>query len=233
MEGALQKMFQILLVEDDDSLRKLYKSVLTKEGYMVLEAGNGKEALNIFDHEHIDLLITDAMMPVLNGYQLIEIIREAYIQLPVLMITVLSEFDNKEKGFNSGVDDYMVKPINVKELILRVKALLRRSQNISEKKISIGNTSLEYDQMKTVVNGKEINLTQKEFKLLYKLFSYPNHVFTKYQLMDEVWGVDTESDMHTLEVYIAKLREIFKFNKDFKIVTIRGLGYKVVDENEK
>lgn len=226
-------MFQILLVEDDNSLRKLYKSVLTKEGYTVFEAANGKEALTWFDHEHIDLMITDAMMPTMDGYQLVRSVRDVYRSIPVLMITVLGELDNKEKGFETGIDDYMVKPINVKEMALRIKALLRRFQNISEKRISIGNTYLEYDQMKTVVDGHELSLAPKEFKLLYKLFSYPNHVFTKYQLMDEIWGLDTESDMHTLEVYIAKLRERFKNSNDFKIVTIRGLGYKVVDEFEK
>lgn len=226
-------MFNILLAEDDNSLRKLYKLVLTREGYTVFEAVNGHEALTIFDHEHIDLLITDVMMPEMDGHTLAAMIRDSYPSLPVLMITVLGELYDKEKGFELGIDDYMVKPINVKELVLRVKALLRRFQNISEKKISIGNVSLEYDQLHTLVGDEEIALTQKEFKLLYKLFSYPGHVFTKYQLMDEVWGLDTESDVHTLEVYIAKLRERFKNNTDFKIVTIRGLGYKVVDTHEE
>ena len=226
-------MFQILLVEDDMNLRMLYKSVMIKEGYNVYEAENGQAALTIFDHEHIDMVVCDVMMPVMNGYELVRIIRTSYPQMPVMMITVLGELPDKEKGFESGVDDYMVKPINVKELVMRVKALLRRYQNIHEQRIQIGSTSLEYNQMKTLVGSEEVTLTQKEFYLLYKLFSYPNHVFTKFQLMDEIWGVDTESDMHTLEVYIGKLRERFKENTDFKIVTIRGLGYKVVALDEK
>lgn len=226
-------MFHILLVEDDASLRTLYRSVLIKEGYVVFNAENGKKALDIFEHDHVDMVICDAMMPEMDGYELVKCIRTSYPLMPIMMITVLGELENKEKGFNIGIDDYMVKPINVKELCLRTKALLRRTQSINERKVIIGDTCLEYDEMRALVDKQEIVLPQKEFYLLYKLFSYPDHVFTKYQLMDEIWGVDSESDLHTLEVHIAKLREKFKSSRDFKIVTIRGLGYKVVPLNEK
>jgi two-component system OmpR family response regulator len=226
-------MFHILLVEDDKNLRSLYHSVLVKEGYIVFDAENGNDALDVFEHEHIDMIICDAMMPQMDGYELVRSVRGTYPFLPIMMITVLGELSNKEKGFETGIDDYMVKPINVKELCLRTKALLRRTKSINERKVRIGDTCLEYDQLRTIVKDREVILPQKEFYLLYKLFSYPDHVFTKYQLMDEIWGVDSVSDQHTLEVHIGKLREKFKNSSDFKIVTIRGLGYKVVPIHEE
>lgn len=225
-------MFHILLVEDDRELRRLYRSVLIKNGYSVTEADNGKQALNAFEEEHIDMMICDAMMPEMDGYELARNVRESYKMLPIMMVTVLGDYAYKEKGFGIGIDDYLVKPIDVKEMLLRVKALLRRSQNISEKRIEIGDTVLEFEQLKVRTGKSECILPQKEFYLLYKLMSYPNHIFTKFQLMDEIWGINSESNPHTLEVHIAKLRERFKENTDFKIITIRGLGYKVETKDE-
>lgn len=220
-------MFHILLAEDDKELRRLYRSVLIKNGYVVTEADNGKQALSVFEDEHIDMLICDAMMPEMDGYELAKNVRECYQTLPIMMVTVLGDYMYKEKGFEIGIDDYLVKPIDVKEMLLRVKALLRRSQNISEKRIKVGNTMLDFEQLKVQTGNTAQILPQKEFYLLYKLMSYPNHIFTKFQLMDEIWGIHSESTPHTLEVHIAKLRERFKENTDFKIITIRGLGYKI------
>lgn len=225
-------MFHILLAEDDRELRRLYRSVLVKHGYSVAEADNGRQALLVLEEEHIDMLICDAMMPEIDGYELAKSVREFNKMIPIMMVTVLGDYQYKEKGFGIGIDDYLVKPIDVNEMILRVKALLRRSQNISEKKIITGSTVLEYEQLKVTVGDVEHILPQKEFYLLYKLMSYPNHIFTRFQLMDEIWGINSESNPHTLEVHIAKLRERFKENQDFKIITIRGLGYKVETREE-
>lgn len=225
-------MFHILLAEDDRELRRLYRSVLVKHGYNVAEADNGRQALLVLEEEHIDMLICDAMMPEIDGYELAKSVREFNKMIPIMMVTVLGDYQYKEKGFGIGIDDYLVKPIDVNEMILRVKALLRRSQNISEKKIITGSTVLEYEQLKVMVGDVEHILPQKEFYLLYKLMSYPNHIFTRFQLMDEIWGINSESNLHTLEVHIAKLRERFKENQDFKIITIRGLGYKVETREE-
>lgn len=225
-------MFHILLAEDDRELRRLYRSVLVKHGYNVAEADNGRQALLVLEEEHIDMLICDAMMPEIDGYELAKSVREFNKMIPIMMVTVLGDYQYKEKGFGIGIDDYLVKPIDVNEMILRVKALLRRSQNISEKKIITGSTVLEYEQLKVMVGDVEHILPQKEFYLLYKLMSYPNHIFTRFQLMDEIWGINSESNPHTLEVHIAKLRERFKENQDFKIITIRGLGYKVETREE-
>lgn len=225
-------MFHILLAEDDRELRRLYRSVLVKHGYSVAEADNGRQALLILEEEHIDMLICDAMMPEIDGYELAKSVREFNKVIPIMMVTVLEDYQHKEKGFGIGIDDYLVKPIDVNEMVLRVKALLRRSQNISEKKIITGSTMLEYEQLKVTVGDVEHILPQKEFYLLYKLMSYPNHIFTRFQLMDEIWGINSESNPHTLEVHIAKLRERFKENLDFKIITIRGLGYKVETREE-
>lgn len=225
-------MFQILVVEDDNDLRRLFCTVLGKNGFMTIEADNGVTALDILDKEFIDLMICDVMMPVMDGYELTKIVRESGFSMPVLMITVRDSYEDKEIGFQAGVDDYMVKPINVKEMILRVNVLLKRAKVIHEKKIIVGNTTIEYDALMVKFCGNTVILPQKEFYLLYKLLSYPNRIFTKYQLMDEIWGMDTESDPHTLEVHIGRLRDRFKDNVDFKLVTVRGLGYKAVKMDE-
>ena len=221
-------MLKILIVEDDRDLSKLFAHVLIKSGYSVKEVGNGKEALDVLDSEYFDLIISDIMMPIVDGYELVRMVRESGNNTPVMMITAKDAFDDMRRGFLSGTDDYMVKPIKVNEMVLRVGALLRRAQMINERKQTIGNTVLECDTF-TVTTGTEVvSLPQKEFMLLYKLVSYPGRIFTRQQLMDDVWGYDSESDMHTVDVHIGRLRERFRENNDFKIVTMRGVGYKVV-----
>jgi len=221
-------MLKILIAEDDRELRQLFTHVLNKNGYNVTDVSDGQEALDALDNNYYDLIISDIMMPVVDGYDLVRQLREANINTPVLMITAKDAFDDMRLGFLSGVDDYMVKPINVNEMVLRVGALLRRAQMINERRQVIGNTVLECDSL-TVKSGDESSvLPQKEFMLLYKMAAYPGRIFTRQQLMDEIWGYDSESDTHTVDVHIGRLRERFRDSKDFKIVTMRGVGYKVV-----
>ncbi len=223
-------MLKILIAEDDRELRRLFAHVLIKNGYTVKEVGDGKEALDAIDAEYFDLIISDIMMPVMDGYEFVRLLREAGNTTPVLMITAKDAFDDMRQGFISGTDDYMVKPINVNEMVLRVGALLRRAQMINERKQTIGNTVLECDTFTVSRDGESMVLPQKEFMLLYKLTSYPGRIFTRQQLMDDVWGYDSDSDTHTVDVHIGRLRDRFKDNKDFKIVTMRGVGYKVVKQ---
>lgn len=221
-------MFKILIVEDDLELSGLFRKVLLKNGYSVKSATNGKIALDIIQNEYIDLIISDIMMPVMNGYELVTNLRESGYLTPVLMITAKDAFDDMRLGFLSGTDDYMVKPVNVNEMVLRVSALLRRAQMINERRIVIGQTELECDSLTVTSDNKSQVLPQKEFMLLYKMVSYPNRIFTRQQIMDDIWGYSTDTDAHTVDVHIGRLRERFKSNIDFQIVTIRGVGYKVV-----
>ena len=221
-------MMKILIAEDDRELRQLFSHVLIKYGYTVTGVSNGQQALDAMDCDYFDLIITDIMMPVMDGYELVRQLREVGNTTPVLMITAKDAFDDMRMGFQSGVDDYMVKPINVNEMVLRVQALLRRAQMINDRRQTIGETVLECDSLTVFVNGESVVLPQKEFMLLYKMAAYPGKIFTRQQLMDEIWGYDSESDTHTVDVHIGRLRERFRENRDFKIVTIRGLGYKVV-----
>ncbi|CED94076.1 response regulator transcription factor [Romboutsia ilealis] len=225
-------MINILLVEDDQKLNKLFYTVLSKQGFNVHIANNGIEAFNILENNHIDLIISDIMMPKMDGYEFTENVRKINEDIPILMITAKDDFNSKQKSFLIGIDDYMVKPIDVNEMILRVHALLRRSKIVHDKKQVVGSTVLEYDSLTITRNDESIVLAQKEFYLLYKLLSYPNKVFTRNQLMDEIWGLDSPSDLQTIDVHINRLRRRFENNPDFKIVTVRGLGYKVV-KNEK
>lgn len=225
-------MFHILVVEDDKELRELFCTVLLKNGYKTICAKDGVEALNVLDKEYIDLIISDIMMPNMDGFELIKSIRDAQFSLPILMITAKESFQDKQRGFLLGTDDYMVKPIDVNEMILRVGALLRRAQIINAKKQCIGETLLEYDSLSVYQNGDTILLPQKEFYILYKLACYPNRIFTRQELMDEFWGLDSETDVRTVDVHINRLRDRFKNNMDFEILTARGLGYKVVKTNE-
>lgn len=221
-------MFTILVVEDDAKLRQLFCTVLTRNGYRAVPAVNGEDALEMLDKEYIDLMICDIMMPRMDGFELTRTLRDHNQQLPILMVTAREQFADKQQGFLVGIDDYMVKPVNVNEMLLRVGALLRRAKIISERKIEWGDTVLDYDTL-TVIQGPESTLLpQKEFYLLYKMISYPNKIFTKQQLMDEIWGMDSESDEHTVVVHVNRLRERFRDNPDFEIVTVRGLGYKAV-----
>ncbi|MFV0363661.1 MAG: response regulator transcription factor [Suipraeoptans sp.] len=221
-------MFDILVVEDDKELLELYTTVLIENGYRTHMASNGEEAIGILYSKHVDLMISDIMMPVMDGYQLTKEIRSMDFTMPVLMITAKDEMNDKRQGFLSGTDDYMVKPIDVNEMMWRVEALLRRSQIMNERKIQRGNVNFNYDEMTVKYNDEVITLPQKEFYLIYKLAASPNRIFTRRQILDEIWGIDKDVDPHTLEVHISRLRERFKDNDDFKIVTVRGLGYKVV-----
>ena len=221
-------MLKILIAEDDRELRQLFTHVLIKHGYTVTGVSDGQEALDALNGEYYDLIISDIMMPRVDGYELVRQLREVKNTTPVLMITAKDAFDDMRMGFQSGVDDYMVKPINVNEMVLRVGALLRRAQMINERRQAIGGTTMECDSLTVTVDGVPSILPQKEFMLLYKMAAYPGRIFTRQQLMDEIWGYDSESDTHTVDVHIARLRERFRDSKDFKIVTMRGVGYKVV-----
>ena len=223
-------MLKILIAEDDQDLRQLFAHVLIRHGYSVKGVRDGLEALEALDRDYYDLIISDIMMPNLDGYSLVRQLRESGSGIPVLMITARDAFDDMRQGFLSGTDDYMVKPVNVNEMVLRVGALLRRAQMISDRRQTIGQTVLEYDSLTvTAPEGSQV-LPQKEFMLLYKMASYPGRIFTRQQLMDEIWGYENESDTHTVEVHVGRLRDRFRENKDFKIVTMRGVGYKVVKQ---
>lgn len=221
-------MHKILIIEDDSPLLELYSIALKKEGYDTVTAQNGQEAWDILEKESIDLIITDIMMPVMDGYEFVELLRRENPALPVLMITAKDDFSSKSRGFSLGTDDYMTKPIDINEMVLRVKALLRRANISSEKKLVLHNSTLDYDTLTVTSQGMEVMLPQKEFYLLFKLASYPNKIFTRLQLMDEIWGRDSTSDVQTIDVHINRLRRRFADNSDFDIVTVRGLGYKVV-----
>ena len=221
-------MLKILIAEDDAELRQLFSHVLTRHGYTVTGVSNGQEALDAMDAEYYDMIISDIMMPVMDGYELVRQLREVGNNTPVLMITAKDAFDDMRRGFQTGVDDYMVKPINVNEMVLRVHALLRRAQMINDRRQTVGETVMECDSLTVTVGGESMVLPQKEFMLLYKMAAYPGKIFTRQQLMDEIWGYDSESDTHTVDVHIGRLRERFRDSRDFKIVTIRGIGYKVV-----
>lgn len=221
-------MFKILIAEDDKELRQLFQHVLIKNGYSVKGVSDGAEALEALDKDYYDLIISDIMMPNVDGYQLVSSLREAGNPIPVLMVTAKDAYDDMRLGFLSGTDDYMVKPVNVNEMVLRVNALLRRAQMINERRLNIGNTILECDSLTVTTNGESMVLPQKEFMILYKMASYQGKIFTRQQLLDEIWGYDTDSDPHTVDVHIGRLRDHFRDSEDFKIVTIRGVGYKVV-----
>lgn len=223
-------MLKILIAEDDRELRRLFAHVLIKNGYSVKEVSNGQEALDAMDNDYYDLIISDIMMPVMDGYEFVRSLRDAGDNTPVMMITAKDAFDDMRLGFLSGSDDYMIKPVNVNEMVLRVQALLRRAQMINERKQTIGGTVLECDTFTVTTGSESIVLPQKEFMLLYKMASYPGRIFTRQQLMDDIWGYDSDSDTHTVDVHIGRLRDRFKENTDFKIVTIRGVGYKVVKQ---
>ena len=226
-------MFKILIAEDDRELRQLFQHILLKNGYTVKGVSDGQEALNALEKDYYDLIISDIMMPNMDGYELVRSLRDAGDSIPVLMVTAKDAFDDMRMGFLSGTDDYMIKPVNINELVLRVGALLRRAQMINERKQRIGDTILECDSLTVSTSSENMVLPQKEFMLLYKMVSFPGKIFTRQQLMDDIWGYDSASDAHTVDVHIGRLRERFRDNPDFKIVTIRGVGYKVVSMKKK
>ncbi|MDS0525234.1 response regulator transcription factor [Clostridium sp. SHJSY1] len=221
-------MFNIMVVEDNANTRKLMKTVLLENSYKPILAKDGLEALDILDKQHVDLIVLDIMMPNMDGYELTKELREANYNLPILMVTAKELPSDKKKGFILGTDDYMVKPVDEEEMILRIAALLRRSKIASDHRLIIGRTELYYDELTVKQNGKVEELPQKEFMLLFKLLSYQNKIFTRRQIMDEIWGIDSDTDGRTVDVHINRLRDRFKESKDFQIVTVRGLGYKAV-----
>lgn len=219
-------MFNILVVEDDKNTRKLMCAVLKRSGFEVYSAENGVAALEVMDRQHIDLIVLDVMMPEMDGYELTRELRAANMNLPILMVSAKEEARDRRMGFKMGTDDYMTKPVDEEEMVLRIHALLRRAQIAHDKRLYVGDTVLDYDAM-TVTQGEDrVTLPQKEFLLLFKLLSYPGVIFTRIQLMDEIWGMDSDTDDHTVNVHINRLRDRVKGNRDFEIVTVRGVGYK-------
>ena len=224
----MKNVFRILVVEDDLDLRSLFCRALTRNQYEAFGADDALEALEMLEKDRFDLIITDVMMPGMDGFEFVRQLRAGMMDMPVLFITAKGDIMDKQSGFMAGGDDYMVKPIDINEMLLRVTALLRRAKSVSEKKLHFGGTLLEYEKWTvTDANGAQI-LPQKEFQLLYKLLSYPGQIFTRQQILNDIWGVDEYVDSHTLDVHISRLRERFRGNADFEIVTIRGLGYRVM-----
>jgi len=221
-------MFRILIVEDDANTRKLMCAVLRQNGFETLQAGDGIAALEVMDREHVDLIVLDLMMPNMDGYELTKQLRMTWETLPILMVTAKQELWDKWQGFLAGTDDYMTKPADEQEMVLRIKALLRRAQIASEHRLTMDGVVLDYDALTVSRNGEVIGLPQKEFQLLFKLLSYPNIIFTRLQLMDEIWGLQSDTDDHTLNVHINRLRDRFRDWPEFEITTVRGLGYKAV-----
>ena len=221
-------MFKILVAEDDAQLQQLFCRVLTRNGFTAIGASDGLAALEVLEHESIDLIISDIMMPRMDGYTLSRSLRETGNHIPVLMITAKDGFQDMQTGFLAGADDYMIKPINVNELILRVNALLRRARMVTEHRQCIGAPVFDFDAFSVRSGEEETVLPQKEFLLLYKLISSPGHIFTRQQLMDDIWGPDSQTDPRTVDVHINRLRDRFRDNADFEITTVRGIGYKAV-----
>ena len=221
-------MVNILIVDDDRNIRFVLREVLELERFNVLEARDGASALEVYEKEHVDLVIVDIMMPRMDGYEFTRELREVDPRLPILMISAKQMPEDRKRGFALGIDDYMSKPLDPEELILRVKALLRRANIESERKIKIGEVILDYDAYTVTGHGTVQELPQKEFLLLYKLLSYPDKIFTRIQLMDEIWGVDCETGWETVTVHIGRLRKRFEGWEEFEIENIRGLGYKAV-----
>ena len=223
-------MFHILVVDDDKNTRRLLTAVLEAENYSVSSAENGEEALTVLDKTHVDLIVLDIMMPKMDGYELTTLLRETNNDLPILMLTAKQLPEDKHKGFQSGTDDYMTKPIDETEMLLRIKALLRRAKIASEREIVIGTVTLDYDSFTVTdsASGEMQTLPQKEFLLLYKLLSYPGKIFTRIQLMDEIWGAESETGWETVTVHIGRLRKRFEGWNAFSIESVRGLGYRAV-----
>lgn len=225
-------MVKILVAEDDDKLNKAVSRYLSGRGYQVFSCLNGEAALGLLSEQMVDMVISDIMMPEMDGFALADAIRQLDKAIPILFMTALDDIASKKKGFRLGIDDYMVKPIDFDELQMRVEALLRRANIAMEKKLTVGSLTLDADEMTAYVDGAEVPLTVREFQVLYKLLSYPKKTFTRAQLMDEFWGYDTESDSRTVDVYITKLRSKFRSCGAFEIATVHGLGYKALVHKE-
>ncbi|HQA97243.1 MAG TPA: response regulator transcription factor [Clostridia bacterium] len=221
-------MFHVLVADDDKNTRRLIQAVLEQNGYTVTTAVDGEDAMKKLEEASIDLLVLDIMMPKMDGYAFTKELRDARSDLPILMISAKQLPEDRHQGFLVGTDDYMTKPLDLEEMLLRIKALLRRAKIVSERKLTVGNVELDYDAMTVSHPGETVTLPQKEFLLLYKLLSYPGKIFTRIQLMDEIWGYDTETGWETVTVHVGRLRKRFEGWPDFEIQSIRGLGYKAV-----
>ena len=219
-------MLKILVVDDDKNIRRLIEAYLLQAGFDVLLAGNGKEALDMMDKQHLDMVIADIMMPHIDGYELVSDIRHINDKIPILMITAKDAFEDKKRAFDIGADDYITKPINLDEMLLRISALLRRAKISSEQKIDLGDFCINAELRTVTLGGELMDLPKKEFELLFKLLLYPKKIFTRRQLMDEIWGMESAADERTVDVHIKRLREKFENCKEFDIITVRGLGYK-------
>ena len=229
-------MFQIMVVEDDINARRLMQAVIEQNGYEAIPASDGAEALALMDKKHVDLIVLDVMMPHMDGYTLARELRSAGNNVPILMVTARQSAKDKKEGFLAGTDDYMVKPVDEEEMLWRIEALLRRYRSTAERRLTVGGTVLDRSSMQVITPGGVQQLTAKEFMLLFKLLSYPRTLFTKRQLIDDIWDLDSEVDEHTVEVYISRLRERFRGSPDFELRTIRGFGYMGMpkeDENAK
>ena len=224
-------MFQILVVEDDRDLNRTVCAFLNSSGYRATGCLDANAAYDAMYGTVFDLIVSDIMMPRVDGYELVQTLRDAGSNIPVLMITAKDRFQDMQLGFLSGTDDFMVKPVNVNEMVLRINALLRRAKMISDRRQTVGGTVLEFDSFTMRWGGQSYILPQKEFQLLYKLASYPGQIFTRQQLMEDIWGPDSESDIHTVDVHVGRLRERLRENPDLEIITVRGLGFKVVRKN--
>lgn len=221
-------MFPILVAEDDKSAVRLIMDTLSDAGYEPVLAADGLQAYAMLTQRHVDLLVLDLMLPELDGFALLHQLRESGSTLPVLVLTAREAIADKRRGLRAGADDYMVKPADEEELLLRIAALLRRSRQACEHRLVAGGTTLNYDDLAVESQGVQVDLSRKEFLLLYKLLSCPGKTFTRRQLMDEIWDMDSTSEEHTVTVHINRLREKFRDNRDFSIVTVHGLGYKAV-----
>ena len=221
-------MINILVADDDKNTRLLMKAILEAEHYRVFTAVDGQDALGVLDREHIDLVVLDIMMPNMDGYEFTETLRQSDNTLPILMVSARQQPEDKRRGFLVGTDDYITKPIDEVEMLLRIKALLRRAKIVSDRRIVIGDVVLDYDSFTVSRPGQVQELPQKEFLLLYKLLSYPGKIFTRIQLMDEIWGMDCETGWETVTVHVGRLRKRFEGWEEFSVESVRGLGYKAV-----
>jgi len=225
-------MFNIMVVDDNANTRRLMETVLKRAGYNVYSACDGEDALSLLDRRHVDLILLDVMMPRMDGFEFAALLRNTGVNTPIIMITAKGTAMDKRQGFRVGTDDYMVKPVDDEEMLLRIAALLRRAKIVNEKRLTVGNTVFDYEEMSVSTGDQKETLPQKEFMLIYKLLSSPGKIHTRRQIMDEIWDMDSETDERTVDVHINRLRDRFRTNTDFSIITIRGLGYKAVCGNE-
>ena len=225
-------MFNILVVDDHAHIRRLYEVTLEQNGYKPYTACNGREALQLLETTHIDLIVLDVMMPEMDGYTFLRTLRDSGSEIPVLIITARDGAEDVRKAFTLGTDDFMVKPVDEIEMLLRIKALMRRAKISEEKKLTIGDTVLEYDSLSVTSGNEVLTLPKKEFQILFKLLSFPGKTFTRANIMDEFWEMDSDSEIRTVDVHINRLRERFRENTDFEIVTVRGLGYKAIHKKK-